>query len=101
MVGRVGSGKSSLLSAVLGEMTKVDGHVTVRGSIAYCSQSPWIMNGTVKENITFGAVFDSEFYSIVIEACALREDLLILPDGDGTEVGEKGISLSGGQKARM
>ncbi|ORY80748.1 P-loop containing nucleoside triphosphate hydrolase protein, partial [Leucosporidium creatinivorum] len=101
VVGRVGAGKSSLLSAVLGEMTKTEGRVTVRGTVAYCSQQPWIMGGTVRTNITFGHVFDEEFYNIVIEACALREDLAILPNGDATEVGEKGISLSGGQKARV
>ena len=111
VVGRVGAGKSSLLSAVLGEMTKLDGRVTVRGTVAYCGQQPWIMGesivhdlrapadlpslvgGTVRTNITFGHVFDEEFYNIVIEACALREDLAILPNGDSTEVGEKGISL--------
>lgn len=101
VVGRVGSGKSSLLSAILGEMTKTDGKVTVRGTIAFCTQQPWIMGGTVKSNIVFGHAFDEEFYNIVIEACALKEDLAILPEGDATEVGEKGISLSGGQKARV
>ncbi|KAK4704436.1 hypothetical protein P7C70_g1781, partial [Phenoliferia sp. Uapishka_3] len=101
VVGRVGSGKSSLLSAILGEMTKVDGTVTVRGSVAFCNQQPWIMGGTVKTNITFGHKFDEEFYNIVIAACALKEDIAILPNGDETEVGEKGISLSGGQKARV
>ncbi|KAK4056218.1 hypothetical protein OIO90_002659 [Microbotryomycetes sp. JL221] len=101
VVGRVGSGKSSLLSAILGEMTKTDGKVTLRGTVAFCSQQPWIMGGTVKSNIVFGHEFDQEFYNIVIEACALKEDLAILPQGDETEVGEKGISLSGGQKARV
>ncbi|CEQ40462.1 SPOSA6832_02085, partial [Sporobolomyces salmonicolor] len=123
VVGKVGAGKSSLLSAVLGEMNKIDGHVTVRGSVAYCAQQPWIMGvscllpffvsstflttskflvgGTVKSNITFGYKFEKEFYDLVIEACALKEDLNILPNGDETEVGERGISLSGGQKARV
>ncbi|KAK4053428.1 hypothetical protein OIV83_001593 [Microbotryomycetes sp. JL201] len=101
VVGRVGSGKSSMLSAILGEMTKTDGKVTLRGTVAYCSQQPWIMGGTVRSNIVFGHEFDQEFYNIVIEACALKEDLAILPQGDETEVGEKGISLSGGQKARV
>ncbi|KAM0749801.1 hypothetical protein T439DRAFT_39861 [Meredithblackwellia eburnea MCA 4105] len=101
VVGRVGSGKSSLLSSILGEMTKLDGSVTVRGTVAYCNQQPWIMGGTVRSNITFGHRFDEEFYNIVIAACALKEDLAILPNGDATEVGEKGISLSGGQKARV
>ncbi|KAI5478725.1 putative ABC metal ion transporter [Pseudohyphozyma bogoriensis] len=101
VVGRVGAGKSSLLSAILGEMTKLDGSVVVRGTVAYASQTPWIMGGTVRDNITFGHRYDSEFYNVVLEACALREDLAILPAGDLTEVGEKGISLSGGQKARV
>ncbi|POY70789.1 hypothetical protein BMF94_6201 [Rhodotorula taiwanensis] len=101
VVGRVGDGKSSLLSAILGEMIKVDGRVTVRGTVAYCAQQPWIMGGTVKSNITFGHRFEPDFYELVLEACALREDLKLLPHGDETEVGEKGISLSGGQKARV
>ncbi|GAA5821197.1 hypothetical protein JCM3770_005247 [Rhodotorula araucariae] len=101
VVGRVGDGKSSLLSAILGEMNKVDGQVTVRGTVAYTAQQPWIMGGTVKSNITFGFRFEPEFYDLVLEACALKEDLKLLPQGDETEVGEKGISLSGGQKARV
>ncbi|KEI41088.1 uncharacterized protein L969DRAFT_86336 [Mixia osmundae IAM 14324] len=101
IVGRVGSGKSSLLSAILGEMTRLDGKVKVRGKVAYAAQQPWIMGGTVKTNITFGHRFEQDFYDQVLDACALREDLAILPDGDETEVGEKGISLSGGQKARL
>ncbi|BGP53294.1 hypothetical protein JCM8202v2_000853 [Rhodotorula sphaerocarpa] len=101
VVGRVGDGKSSLLAAILGEMIKVDGRVTVRGTVAYCAQQPWIMGGTVKSNITFGHRFEPEFYQLVLEACALKEDLKLLPQGDETEVGEKGISLSGGQKARV
>ncbi|GAA5830633.1 hypothetical protein JCM11251_002541 [Rhodosporidiobolus azoricus] len=101
VVGRVGAGKSSLLSSVLGEMNKVSGSVTVRGTVAYTAQQPWIMGGTVKSNITFGHRFEQEFYELVVEACALKEDLKMLPQGDATEVGEKGISLSGGQKARI
>ncbi|GAA6005323.1 hypothetical protein JCM10207_002938 [Rhodosporidiobolus poonsookiae] len=101
VVGQVGAGKSSLLSAVLGEMNKVDGQVTVRGTVAYTAQQPWIMGGTIRENITFGFRFEQEFYDLVLEACALKDDLKILPAGDATEVGEKGISLSGGQKARV
>ncbi|GAA5830776.1 hypothetical protein JCM5353_002363 [Sporobolomyces roseus] len=101
VVGRVGAGKSSLLSAVLGEMNKLDGQVKVRGTVAYTAQQPWIMGGTVKNNITFGYRYDHEFYQLVLEACALKEDLKILPDGDETEIGEKGVSVSGGQKARI
>ncbi|GAA5978963.1 hypothetical protein JCM5350_004190 [Sporobolomyces pararoseus] len=101
VVGRVGAGKSSLLSAVLGEMNKLDGQVTVRGTVAYTAQQPWIMGGTVKSNITFGYRYEPEFYELVLEACALKEDLKILPNGDETEIGEKGVSISGGQKARV
>ncbi|GAA6062217.1 hypothetical protein JCM10212_006452 [Sporobolomyces blumeae] len=101
VVGRVGAGKSSLLSAVLGEMNKLDGKVSVRGTVAYTAQQPWIMGGTVKNNITFGYRFDPEFYDLVLDACALKEDLKILPNGDETEIGEKGVSVSGGQKARI
>lgn len=101
IVGKVGSGKSSLLQSILGDLYKLDGEVRVHGKVAYAPQVPWIMNGTVKENITFGHKFDAEFYDLVIKACALNIDLKILPKGDKTEVGEKGISLSGGQKARL
>ncbi|GAA5971441.1 hypothetical protein JCM11641_008352 [Rhodosporidiobolus odoratus] len=101
VVGQVGAGKSSLLSAILGEMVKTSGQVTVRGTVAYTAQQPWIMGGTIKDNITFGHRFEPEFYDLVLEACALKEDLKMLAQGDETEVGEKGISLSGGQKARV
>ena len=101
LVGRVGSGKSSFISALLGDMYKVSGEVVTRGKIAYVAQDPWIMNASVRDNILFGHRFDAEFYERTVEACALTEDLKALPDGDGTEVGEKGISLSGGQKARL
>ncbi|KUI60128.1 Metal resistance protein YCF1 [Cytospora mali] len=101
IVGRVGSGKSSFLQSILGELYKVKGAVTVHGTIAYVAQSPWIMNATVKENIIFGYRFDSNFYEKTIKACALLDDFNVLPDGDETVVGERGISLSGGQKARV
>lgn len=101
IVGKVGSGKSALLQAMLGDLHKSEGLVTVKGHIAYVAQGPWIMNATIKENILFGSKFDPDFYQRTIEACALLDDLAILPDGDNTFVGEKGISLSGGQKARL
>ncbi|TYJ52875.1 hypothetical protein B9479_006510 [Cryptococcus floricola] len=101
LVGRVGDGKSSLLGAILGEMTRSDGSVTVRGEIAYFSQNSWILSATVKDNIVFGHRFDKGFYEQVLDACALRQDLAVLSEGDQTEVGEKGVSLSGGQKARI
>jgi ABC-type multidrug transport system fused ATPase/permease subunit len=101
IIGRVGDGKSSLLGALLGEMTKSEGTVSLRGDIAYFSQTSWILSATVKDNIVFGHRFDPVFYDKVLDACALRADLAVLPDGHMTEVGEKGVSLSGGQKARI
>lgn len=101
VIGRVGDGKSSLLGSILGEMIRTDGNVTVHGEIAYFSQNSWILSATVKDNITFGHRFDQAFYDKVLDACALRADLAVLPAGDMTEVGEKGVSLSGGQKARI
>jgi ABC-type transport system involved in cytochrome bd biosynthesis fused ATPase/permease subunit len=101
IVGRVGSGKSSFLQSILGDLYKVTGEVTVHGSIAYVAQQAWVMNATVKENIVFGHRWDPTFYDKTVKACALLEDFAQLPDGDSTEVGERGISLSGGQKARL
>lgn len=101
IVGRVGAGKSSLLQAVLGDLYKIKGETVVRGRIAYAAQSAWIMNASVKENIVFGHRWDPHFYEQTINACALVDDFRQLPDGDATEVGERGISLSGGQKARL
>ncbi|KAJ2018555.1 hypothetical protein GGI14_002203 [Coemansia sp. S680] len=101
IVGRVGSGKSSLLSALLGDMRKENGDVTVCGHVAYVPQQPWIMNATLRSNILFGLKYDEAFYNRVIDACALRPDLEMLTAGDMTEIGEKGINLSGGQKARV
>jgi ABC-type multidrug transport system fused ATPase/permease subunit len=101
IVGRVGAGKSSLLQSILGDLWKVKGEVEVHGAVAYVSQSPWIMNATVRENIVFGYRYDSNFYEKTVKACALLDDFAQLPDGDETLVGERGISLSGGQKARV
>ncbi|KAJ1949706.1 hypothetical protein FBU59_001024 [Linderina macrospora] len=101
VIGRVGAGKSSLVSAILGDMLKENGTVSVSGKVAYVPQQAWIMNATLKENILFGHKYEPEFYDKVIEACALRPDLDMLPGGDLTEIGEKGINLSGGQKARV
>ncbi|CAG8043015.1 unnamed protein product [Penicillium salamii] len=101
IVGRVGSGKSSLLQSLLGDLWKTQGEVVVRGRIAYVAQAPWVMNASVRENIVFGHRWDPAFYDLAVEACALLDDFKNLPDGDQTEVGERGISLSGGQKARL
>ncbi|PVV00842.1 hypothetical protein BB560_004760, partial [Smittium megazygosporum] len=101
VVGRVGSGKSSLLQSLLGELYKPKGKITVKGQVAYVNQQPWIMNATLRENILFGRKYDENIYSKVIFACCLTDDLMMLPNGDMTEIGEKGINLSGGQKARV
>lgn len=101
VVGRVGAGKSSLLQTMLGDLYKLRGEVVVRGDVAYVAQSPWVMNASVRENIVFGHRWDPAFYERTIHGCALVEDFASLPDGDQTEVGERGISLSGGQKARL
>ncbi|CAG9761169.1 unnamed protein product [Ceutorhynchus assimilis] len=101
VVGTVGSGKSSLISAILGEMDKMNGRVNTWGSIAYVPQQAWIQNATVQDNITFGKTFDKLKYGRVIEACALESDFKVLANGDQTEIGEKGINLSGGQKQRI
>ncbi|KAK2189921.1 hypothetical protein NP493_93g00019 [Ridgeia piscesae] len=101
VVGQVGSGKSSLISALLGEMELMDGQVNVRGSVAYVPQQAWIQNATVKQNILFSKDFRESRYRKVIDACALGPDLEILPGGDETEIGEKGINVSGGQKQRV
>ncbi|KAF4093148.1 hypothetical protein AMELA_G00028850 [Ameiurus melas] len=101
VVGQVGSGKSSLLSTLLGEMHKQEGFVSVKGSVAYVPQQAWIQNATLKENIVFGQQMKESYYWRVLEACALLPDLEILPGGDDTEIGEKGVNLSGGQKQRV
>ncbi|KAF7543595.1 hypothetical protein G7Z17_g10612 [Cylindrodendrum hubeiense] len=101
IVGRVGTGKSSFLQSILGDLWKVKGSVEVRGTVAYASQQTWVLNATVKENIIFGYRYDPEFYEKTVQACALLDDFAQLPDGDETVVGERGISLSGGQKARV
>ncbi|KAJ7325076.1 hypothetical protein JRQ81_018096 [Phrynocephalus forsythii] len=101
VVGPVGSGKSSLVSAMLGEMENIKGHINIQGSLAYVPQQAWIQNATLKDNILFGSPLDEARYQKVIGACALLPDLQLLPAGDLTEIGEKGINLSGGQKQRV
>ncbi|KAK6027593.1 ABC transporter, ATP-binding protein, partial [Ostertagia ostertagi] len=101
VVGQVGAGKSSLLSALLGEMGKLRGTVGLHGDVAYVPQQPWIQNMTLRDNILFGKPFDKRKYNQVLSACALKPDLKVLAHGDLTEIGEKGINLSGGQKARV
>ncbi|XP_058404363.1 ATP-binding cassette sub-family C member 4 isoform X3 [Diceros bicornis minor] len=101
VVGPVGAGKSSLLSAVLGELPPSHGLVSVHGRIAYVSQQPWVFSGTVRSNILFGKKYEKERYEKVIKACALKKDLQLLEDGDLTVIGDRGATLSGGQKARV
>lgn len=101
IVGTVGSGKSSLLAAILGEMNKLSGNVRVCGSTAYVAQTAWIQNGTIQENILFGLPMNAERYKEVIRVCCLEKDLEMMEFGDQTEIGERGINLSGGQKQRI
>ncbi|CAG9578809.1 unnamed protein product [Danaus chrysippus] len=101
VVGAVGSGKSSLLSALLGEMNKISGRVNTNGVIAYVPQQAWIQNATLQDNILFGKPLEKVKYNNVINVCALKPDFDVLPGGDQTEIGEKGINLSGGQKQRV
>ncbi|CAL1710985.1 unnamed protein product [Somion occarium] len=101
IVGRVGSGKSSLLQALIGEMRRTRGNVRFASSIAYVPQASWIMNATLRENVLFGRDDNEERLQEIIRACCLEHDLEMLPHGEDTEIGEKGINLSGGQKARV
>ncbi|KAI8870282.1 hypothetical protein GQ42DRAFT_162835 [Ramicandelaber brevisporus] len=101
IVGKVGSGKSSIISALLGEMVKDSGDVTLRGKVAYVSQQPYVMNATLRDNILFGHRYDPVFYAKTLEACCLLPDIAMLPGGDQVEIGEKGVTLSGGQRARI
>ncbi|RIB04579.1 P-loop containing nucleoside triphosphate hydrolase protein [Gigaspora rosea] len=101
IVGSVRSGKSSLLSALIGDMKRIKGEVLFGGNVVYCPQTAWIQNATLRDNITFGLPFYEEKYQQVIKDCCLDLDLEILPAGDLTKIGEKGINLSGGQKQRI
>ncbi|KAG5204267.1 hypothetical protein JEQ12_002243 [Ovis aries] len=101
VVGPVGAGKSSLLGALLGELPPSQGKVSMHGRIAYVSQQPWVLSGTVRSNILFGKKYEKKRYMKVIKACALEKDLQFLENGDLTVVGDRGTTLSGGQKARI
>lgn len=113
ITGPTASGKTALLMALLGEMTTISGKLTISKntskidenglmhSISYAAQSPWLRHQSIRDNILFGQPFDEERYNDVVECCALRPDLNILEDGDDTEIGARGVSLSGGQKARV
>lgn len=101
VIGSVGCGKSSLLAALAGDMRKTDGEVIFGASRAFCPQYAWIQNTSLQNNITFGKDLDRDWYRKVINACALKSDLEMLPNGDQTEIGERGITISGGQKQRL
>ncbi|XP_042372716.1 multidrug resistance-associated protein 5-like, partial [Plectropomus leopardus] len=99
--GSVGSGKTSLISAILGQMTVLEGSVAVRGRLAYVAQKAWILNATLRDNILFGQEYQEDRYQSVLSACCLRPDLSLLPNADLTEIGERGANLSGGQRQRI
>nr|CAD7200790.1 unnamed protein product [Timema douglasi] len=101
IIGPVGSGKSSLLQVLLGELTVSEGTCAVEGSLSYACQEPWVFGSTIRQNIVFGSTFNKRRYDEVVRVCALRRDLEGFPQGDLTQVGERGSSLSGGQKARI
>ncbi|KAJ7183174.1 ABC transporter [Mycena filopes] len=101
IIGAVGSGKTSLLQGIIGEMRRTEGSVKFGGSVGYCPQTAWIQNATIRDNICFGLPFDEEKYWKAVNDSCLQPDLEMLPNGDLTEVGEKGISLSGGQRQRV
>lgn len=101
VIGPVGSGKSSLLHGILQELPLKEGSLEVIGEVSYASQEPWLFAGSVRQNILFGLPMDEERYRNVIKVCALERDFTLLPYGDRTIVGDRGVSLSGGQKARV
>ncbi|RUS91067.1 hypothetical protein EGW08_001195, partial [Elysia chlorotica] len=101
VIGPVGSGKSSLLMTILGELQPLSGSIKSRGTIAYVSQQPWVFSGSVRQNIIFGSKYDKARYDKVIKVAALTRDLTIMPNGDSTLIGDRGVSLSGGQRARV
>ncbi|KAL0963885.1 hypothetical protein UPYG_G00314870 [Umbra pygmaea] len=101
IIGPVGAGKSSLLSTILGELSADKGVVKVIGKVTYSSQQPWIFPGTIRSNILFGKEFHPQRYERVLKACALKRDLELLPDGDLEVIGDRGATLSGGQKSRV
>ncbi|XP_028427666.1 ATP-binding cassette sub-family C member 4 [Perca flavescens] len=101
VIGPVGAGKSSLLSTILRELPHEKGVLTVKGQLTYAAQQPWVFPGTIRSNILFGKEFNAQKYERVIRACALKRDMELLPDGDLTIIGDRGATLSGGQKARV
>uniref|UniRef100_A0A182K606 Uncharacterized protein n=1 Tax=Anopheles christyi TaxID=43041 RepID=A0A182K606_9DIPT len=101
IIGPIGAGKSTLLNLVIGEQSATQGKITMNGTISYCSQKPWLFEGTVQQNVIFLDSYDEKRYRTVVKVCALEHDIILWPHGDQTMVGERGYSLSGGQKARI
>lgn len=101
IIGPVGSGKTSLLHLILKELPLVSGSIEINGKISYASQEPWLFAGTIRQNILFGQPLNKERYKTVVHKCALAKDFKLFPHGDRTIIGERGISLSGGQRARI
>ncbi|KDE05641.1 hypothetical protein MVLG_04012 [Microbotryum lychnidis-dioicae p1A1 Lamole] len=99
--GPTGSGKTSMLLALLGELQVVEGKVFLPPAVSFAAQHPWLESSTVRETVLFGSPFDQARFDSTIDACALRQDIQNLPDGEDTHIGERGVSLSGGQKARL
>lgn len=101
VIGAVGCGKSSLLQALLSELPLESGSINIDGTISYASQEPWIFAASVRQNILFGLEYDRDRYNAVVKCCALQRDFEQFEDGDLTLIGERGASVSGGQKARI
>ncbi|XP_054864676.1 multidrug resistance-associated protein 4 isoform X2 [Amphiprion ocellaris] len=101
VIGPVGAGKSSLLSSILGELPAEKGVLKVKGQLTYAAQQPWVFPGSIRSNILFGKELNPQKYERTIRACALKRDLQLLPDGDQMLIGDRGATLSGGQKARV
>lgn len=101
VIGSVGSGKTSFLNAILGEIEIISGAVGSSGTFSYCDQRPWIMNATLRDNVLFGSPYDEDKFDLAVGCVSLDEDINLLPGGVMTEIGERGINLSGGQKARV
>lgn len=101
VVGLVGSGKSTLLNVIIGELDLDEGLISINGKISYAPQEPWLFEGSIRKNIIFIEKFDEKRYKEVVKVCALKRDFELLPYGDASIVGERGVSLSGGQRARV
>ena len=101
IVGPVGSSKTSIFNAILGEMPTYQGEIQIKGTLSYASQEAWVFSGNVRQNILFGQPFDEKRYAEVLRVCDLQQDISKFNHGDLTLVGERGIALSGGQKARV